>query len=79
MNYPTTAGTEGIFCVVISCSVLVTQAAIMYHVESEFEFQSHDYFLLLLPFTSSPHANCHLLLELLELTNLLAYLTLIYV
>lgn len=54
MNYPTTVGTEGFSCVVISCSVLVTQAAIMYHVESEYEFQSHDYLLLLLPLTSSP-------------------------
>lgn len=51
MNYPTTAGTEGFSCVIISCSVLVTQAAIMYHVEFEYEFQPHDYLLLLLPLT----------------------------
>lgn len=54
MNYPTSAGTEGISCVIISCSVLVTQAAIMFHVEFEYEFQSHDYILLLLPLIFPP-------------------------
>lgn len=56
MNYPTSAGTEGFSRVIISCSVLVTQAALMYHVEFKHEFQSHDYLLLLLPliFSSAP-------------------------
>lgn len=54
MNHPMSTGTEGFSCVIISCSVLVTQAALMYHVEFEYEFQSHDYLLLLLPVTFPP-------------------------